>query len=334
MFDIDFFTLLKKELLRFYKVAFQTIAAPVLTSFLFLIVFSNALNNRMVIGDNISYINFLIPGLIMMTILQNSFANSSSSLTQSKITGNLIFILLSPISNFKIFLAYSLASTMRGMVVGFVMGLAIFFIFDYKIHNFIIVILYSFFGSITLGVLGIIAGILTEKFDQLAAFQNFIIMPMTFLAGVFYSVESLPNPWKTVSQFNPFYYIVDGFRYGFIGHSGKAYLKLYDKVAKQLLQGKKVSIEYTTIAKLLEKPAANASTEDVVLGNPMADPMGGDAPMGGEAPMGGNPAFDGAMAAMDGAQAANMAEGMDAANTAAEADEGKVDTEPGGSDVV
>ena len=108
---------------------------------------------------------------------------------------------------------------MRGMVVGFVMGLAIFFIFGYKIHNFIIVILYSFFGSITLGVLGIIAGILTEKFDQLAAFQNFIIMPMTFLAGVFYSVESLPNPWKTVSQFNPFYYIVDGFRYGFIGHS-------------------------------------------------------------------------------------------------------------------
>ena len=219
MFDIGFFTLLKKELLRFYKVAFQTIAAPVLTSFLFLIVFSNALSNRMVLGEGISYINFLIPGLIMMTILQNSFANSSSSLTQSKITGNLIFILLSPISNFKIFLAYSLASAMRGMVVGFVMGLAIFFIFDYKIHNFIIVLLYSFFGSITLGVLGIMAGILTEKFDQLAAFQNFIIMPMTFLAGVFYSVESLPNPWKTVSQFNPFYYIVDGFRYGFIGHS-------------------------------------------------------------------------------------------------------------------
>ena len=108
---------------------------------------------------------------------------------------------------------------MRGMVVGFVMGLAIFFVFGYKIHNFIIIIFYSFFGSITLGVLGIIAGILTEKFDQLAAFQNFIIMPMTFLAGVFYSVESLPNPWKTVSQFNPFYYIVDGFRYGFIGHS-------------------------------------------------------------------------------------------------------------------
>ena len=219
MFDIGFSTLLKKELLRFYKVAFQTIAAPVLTSFLFLIVFSNALNNRMVIGDSISYINFLIPGLIMMTILQNSFANSSSSLTQSKITGNLIFILLSPISNFKIFLAYSLASTMRGLVVGFVMALAIFFIFGYEIHNLILVILYSFFGSITLGVLGIIAGILTEKFDQLAAFQNFIIMPMTFLAGVFYSVGSLPNPWRTVSQFNPFYYIVDGFRYGFIGHS-------------------------------------------------------------------------------------------------------------------
>jgi ABC-2 type transport system permease protein len=155
----------------------------------------------------------------MMTILQNSFANSSSSLTQSKITGNLIFILLSPISNFKIFLAYSIASAMRGLVVGFVMALSIFFIFGYEIHNLTLVILYSFFGSITLGVLGIIAGILTEKFDQLAAFQNFIIMPMTFLAGVFYSVESLPNPWKTVSQFNPFYYIVDGFRYGFIGHS-------------------------------------------------------------------------------------------------------------------
>ena len=189
MFDIGFSTLLKKELLRFYKVAFQTIAAPVLTSFLFLLVFSSSLKDRMVIGEGISYINLLIPGLIMMTILQNSFANSSSSLTQSKITGNLIFILLSPISNFKIFLAYSLASAMRGMVVGFVMGLAIFFVFGYKIHNFIIVILYSFFGSITLGVLGIIAGILTEKFDQLAAFQNFIIMPMTFLAGVFYSVE-------------------------------------------------------------------------------------------------------------------------------------------------
>jgi len=177
-------TLLYKEVLRFWKVSFQTVAAPVLTAILYLLIFGHVLEGRVTVFGSVGYTSFLIPGLVMMSVLQNAFANSSSSLIQSKITGNLVFLLLSPLSHWAWFLAYVGASIVALM-----------------------------------GALGLIAGLWAEKFDQIAAFQNFIIMPMTFLSGVFYSVKSLPPVWLEVSHLNPFFYMIDGFRHGFFGTS-------------------------------------------------------------------------------------------------------------------
>jgi ABC-2 type transport system permease protein len=212
-------TLLYKEVLRFWKVSFQTIAAPVLTSMLYLLIFAHVLEDRVKVYDRVSYSAFLIPGLIMMSVLQNAFANSSSSLIQSRITGNLVFILLPPLSHWDLFFAYVLASMVRGLVVGLgVFTVTVWFVtlsFEAPLWIFA----FAFAGSAILGTLGLIAGIWAEKFDQLAAFQNFLIMPATFLSGVFYSIHSLPPFWQAVSHFNPFFYMIDGFRYGFFGVS-------------------------------------------------------------------------------------------------------------------
>jgi len=185
------FTLLYKELLRFWKVSFQTVAAPILTSLLYLLIFSHVLESRVSVFDGqVRYSAFLVPGLVMMSVLQNAFANSSSSLIQSKITGAgvlLVTVLLFP----------SLAAASHPLwAIGF-----------------------ALLGSAILGTLGLIAGIAADKFDQLAAFQNFIIVPLTFLSGVFYSIHTLPPFWQTLSHFNPFFYMIDGFRYGFFGLS-------------------------------------------------------------------------------------------------------------------
>ena len=155
----------------------------------------------------------------MMAVLQNAFANSSSSLIQSKITGNIVFVLLSPLSYREIFLAYVLASVARGLVVGLGVYLVTLGFFEVPLRSFLWVLLFTLLGSALLGALGIIAGIWAEKFDQLAAFQNFIILPLTFLSGVFYSIHSLPPFWQSLSHFNPFFYMIDGFRYGFFGVS-------------------------------------------------------------------------------------------------------------------
>ena len=211
-------TLLFKEVKRFYKVAFQTIAAPVLTAILYLMIFGHVLDGKEVYG-RLSYTAFLIPGLVMMSVLQNAFANTSSSLIQSKITGNLVFVLLAPLSHFEFYAAYILAAVFRGVVV----GLGVFFItlwfglpsLEYPLW----ILAFAFLGAAILGSLGLIAGILADKFDQLAAFQNFIIMPATMLSGVFYSIHSLPSAWQVVSHFNPFFYMIDGFRFGFFGVS-------------------------------------------------------------------------------------------------------------------
>ena len=215
-------TLLYKELLRFWKVSFQTVAAPVLTALLYLLIFSHVLESSVaVFGGSVRYTAFLIPGLVMMSVLQNAFANSSSSLIQSKISGSLIFVLLPPLSPTGLFAAYVLGAMVRGLTVG--AGVfAVTLWFDPSLlalpHPFW-ALAFAFLGSAILGTLGLIAGIWAEKFDQLAAFQNFIIMPLTFLSGVFYSIHSLPQFWQDVSRFNPVFYMIDGFRYGFFGVS-------------------------------------------------------------------------------------------------------------------
>ena len=214
-----FVTLLRKESKRFYKVAFQTVAAPVLTAVLYLMIFGHVLEGRLVVYDKLSYTAFLIPGLVMMSILQNAFANTSSSLIQSKITGNLVFILLAPLTHMEFYSAYVLAAVFRGIVVGLGV-LIITLFFDIPSMQYPLwILLFAFLGAAILGGLGLIAGIWADKFDQLAAFQNFLIMPATMLSGVFYSIHSLPTIWQVISHFNPFFYMVDGFRYGFFGVS-------------------------------------------------------------------------------------------------------------------
>ncbi|HZR01951.1 MAG TPA: ABC transporter permease [Burkholderiales bacterium] len=212
-----FLTLLYKELLRFWKVSFQTIAAPILSALLYLMIFSHVLRGRVEVYPGVTYGEFLIPGLAMMSLLQNSFANSSSSIIQSKITGNMVFVLLTPLSPFEMFSAYMLAAVARGMLVGLGVLFATMFFIDVPVVHPLWALAFAICGGAILSALGMIAGIWADKFDQLAAFQNFIIVPLTFLAGVFYSVHSLPPFWQHASHLNPFFYMVDGFRYGFFG---------------------------------------------------------------------------------------------------------------------
>ncbi|HSD60638.1 MAG TPA: ABC transporter permease [Burkholderiales bacterium] len=214
-----FYTLLYKELLRFWKVGFQTVLAPLLTALLYLLIFSHVLEEHVQPFPGVSYTAFLVPGLAMMSVLQNAFANSSSSLIQSKITGNIVFILLPPLSYAEMFLAYVLAASVRGMVVGAALLAAATWFVQLPLNYPLWVLAFALLGSSILGALGMIAGIWAEKFDQMAAFQNFIIMPLTFLSGVFYSIGSLPGFWQGLSHFNPFFYMIDGFRYGFFGVS-------------------------------------------------------------------------------------------------------------------
>ncbi len=215
----SFLTLLQKELSRFWKVAFQTVAAPILTSLLYLVIFSNALGGHITVYNGVGYAAFLVPGLVMMSVLQNAFANSSSSIIQSKVTGNIVFMLLTPITYFEFFCAYVLASIARGLTVGAGVFIVTVWFIDLQIAAPIWAAVFALLGSAVLGAMGLLAGIWAEKFDHLAAFQNFVIIPLTFLSGVFYSLHSLPAVWQTLSRFNPFFYMIDGFRYGFFGVS-------------------------------------------------------------------------------------------------------------------
>lgn len=214
-----FRTLLYKENLRFWKVSFQTVGAPVLTAVLYLMIFGHVLEGRLQPLAGISYTGFLIPGLVMMSVLQNAFANSSSSLIQSKITGNIVFVLLPPISWLEFYAAYVLASILRGVVVGIGVWLASLLFARIGIAHPLWTLTFVLLGGAILGTLGVIAGIWADKFDQLAAFQNFLIMPLTMLSGVFYSIHSLPVFWQKVSHLNPFFFMIDGFRYGVFGVS-------------------------------------------------------------------------------------------------------------------
>ena len=214
-----FRTLLYKEVLRFWKVSFQTVGAPVLNALLFLLIFSHVLDRHVTVYGEVAYTSFLVPGLVMMSVLQNAFANSSSSLIQSKIMGNLVFVLLTPLSHWAWFVAYVGSSITRGLCVGLgVLAVTSFFV-QPQFAQPLWILVFALLGAGMLGALGLIAGLWAEKFDQMAAFQNFVIMPMTFLSGVFYSIHSLPGFWQGVSHFNPFFYMIDGFRYGFFGQS-------------------------------------------------------------------------------------------------------------------
>ena len=212
-------TLLRKEVLRFWKVAFQTVAAPVLTAVMYLLLFGHVLESHVEAFPGVGYTSFLIPGLVMMSVLQNAFANSSSSLIQSKITGNLVFLLVSPLSHWAWFVAYVGASMVRGLVVGAGVLLVTVWFAPLQLAEPAWVIVFAALGAAMLGTLGLIAGLWAEKFDQLSAFSNFLIMPMTMLSGVFYSIQSLPPLWQAVSHLNPFFYMIDGFRRGFFGIS-------------------------------------------------------------------------------------------------------------------
>ncbi len=211
-------TLFRKEVQRFWKVGFQTIAAPVLTAILYLLIFAHVLDEHVRVHE-VAYTAFLIPGLVMMSVLQNAFANSSSSLIQSKVTGSIVFILLPPISWAELFLAFVGAAVVRGMVVGAAVLAATAFFTPMTFYSPLWIVLFALLGGGIMGALGVIGGIWAEKFDQLAAFQNFLILPLTMLSGVFYSIATLPTVWRQVSHFNPVFYMIDGFRYGFFGVS-------------------------------------------------------------------------------------------------------------------
>ncbi|MBK6865682.1 MAG: ABC transporter permease [Ideonella sp.] len=212
-------TLLYKEVLRFWKVAVQTVAAPVLTAALYLLIFGHVLEGRVKVYGELGYTSFLIPGLVMMSVLQNAFANSSSSLVQSKITGNLVLLLVTPLSHWAWFAAYVGASVVRGLAVGAgVLAVTLWFA-PLSVAEPAWIVVFAVAGAGIMGALGMVAGLWAEKFDQIAAFQNFIVMPMTFLSGVFYSIASLPPFWQGLSHLNPFFYVIDGFRRGFFGIS-------------------------------------------------------------------------------------------------------------------
>ena len=207
-----------KEVLRFWKIVFQTVAAPVLTAVLYLLIFGHVLQDRVVFGS-IGYVAFLVPGLVMMSMLQNAFANSSSSLVQSKIMGNMVFLLLTPLSHRAWFGAYVGSSMLRGLMVGLGVYLVTLAFAPPQFAAPLWVLVFALLANALLATLGVIAGLWADKFDQMATFQNFIIVPMTFLSGVFYSIGSLPPFWQAVSHLNPFFYMIDGFRYGFFGQS-------------------------------------------------------------------------------------------------------------------
>ena len=214
-----FRTLLYKELLRFWKVATQTLTAPIVTAMLYLLIFGHVLEAHVQVFPGVSYTAFLVPGLVMMSVLQNAFANSSSSLIQSKITGNLVFVLLSPMRPWEWLVGYVGGAVLRGLVCGLgVWVVAALFVptsFTYAVWAAVFAIL----ACVMLACLGFIAGLWAEKWDHVSVFQNFLINPLTMLAGVFYSTHDLPALWQAISHLNPFFYLIDGFRFGIYGTS-------------------------------------------------------------------------------------------------------------------
>ncbi|KYO50219.1 ABC transporter permease [Tistrella mobilis] len=214
-----FATLYLREVRRFVKVAGQTLTAPVVTGLLFLAIFSLALGRAVETVGDVPYLEFLAPGLIMMQVVQNAFANSSSSLMISKVQGNIVDVLMAPLSAVEMTLGYALGAVTRGVTVGIVLIAAMspFVHFEFAHPGFVIYHLVA--ASAMMALIGILVGVWADKFDQMAAITNFVITPLSFLSGTFYSVERLPEGWSFAAHLNPFFYMIDGFRYGITGHA-------------------------------------------------------------------------------------------------------------------
>lgn len=212
-------TLYLREVRRFWKVGAQTVAAPVVTSLLYMLVFVVALKGARPPLHGTPFAEFVAPGLVMMAILNNAFANASSSLIQAKIMGTATDFLTPPLSPLELTIGFSLGAATRGLAVGAVTALAVVWFTKLGVFNILAIVYFALIASLLMGMIGVLAGLWSEKFDQLAAVQNFVVMPMTFLSGTFYLVENLPGPFAAISHWNPFFYLIDGFRYGFIGHA-------------------------------------------------------------------------------------------------------------------
>jgi ABC-2 type transport system permease protein len=209
--------LLKKEILRFLKVPLQTVLAPMMTTLLFLAVFTLAFGGTSRYVGDVAFSTFLAPGLIMMSVIQNAFANTSSSIVISKVQGNIVDVLMPPLSALELTFAFALSGLTRGLVVAIAVATCMFFFIDLQVHSWAAVIFFVIGAGLMLALLGVVGGIISDKFDHIAAVTNFVIMPLSFLSGTFYSVERLTGVWYEISHMNPFFYMIDGFRYGFIG---------------------------------------------------------------------------------------------------------------------
>ena len=212
-------TLIKKEVGRFIAVYSQTIVAPVITTLLYYTIFALAFGGLRQMVGAVPYMQFLAPGLIMMTMVQNAFANTSSSIVISKVQGNIVDVLIPPLSATELFLGYIAGGVVRGLVVGLVAGATIALVVHLPIHSFGLIVVFAVLGTMMLASLGLAGGIWSEKFDHIAAVTNFIVTPLTFLSGTFYSMDSLPGIWQKLAHLNPFFHMIDGFRYGFIGQA-------------------------------------------------------------------------------------------------------------------
>ncbi|MCD8340273.1 MAG: ABC transporter permease [Burkholderiales bacterium] len=215
----SFFTLLEKEVLRFWKIGLQTILAPILMGVLYLMVFGQVLANKMPTFEGVTYLHFLVPGLVMMSLLQSAFGNSAFSLLSAKIMGSVIFIQLPPFSGWQLSLAIMGASVIRGLIVGIGVYFSAIFWSLPPLEHPLWILIFAFMGALLMAALGVIGALWADKFDQMGAFESFVIMPLTFLSGVFYSINQLPPVWQFLSKFNPFFYMIDGFRYGFFSQS-------------------------------------------------------------------------------------------------------------------
>ena len=220
-----FITLVKKEIFRFLKVGIQTVIGPAISSLLFLAVFSLALGRSIESINGIDLPYFIAPGLIMMTMLQNSFANSASSIGQAKFQGNIVDILMAPLNNLELALGYIIGSVCRGIICGIVTALGVLIFVPLQIYSFTALIFFTLMGCIMMGSLGTIVGIWADKWDQQQGITNFIVLRLTFLSGTFYSIARLPEFWQKVSSLNPFFYNIDGFRYAFTGFSDSSLLQ-------------------------------------------------------------------------------------------------------------
>jgi ABC-2 type transport system permease protein len=215
---LGLWTLLMREIRRFVKVFTQTIAAPVITTLLLLAVFALALGGAVRQVAGVSFAEFLTPGLIIMAMVQNAFANTSSSIVISKVQGNIVDSLMPPLSAAELTAGFALGGVARGVAVGVTVGVCLMPLVEIHIHNAFFIIFHGVAGSLLLSLLGIAGGIWSQKFDHIAAVTNFVVTPLAFLSGTFYTVDRLPEPWHEIALWNPFFYMIDGFRYGFLGH--------------------------------------------------------------------------------------------------------------------